>query len=144
MNTLALAIAYQLSFNSGQLLFEAGKVLVECPHKGLVCPEGRLWALLGAVGGTGARWARLRAVPRHLVDEPLQPEHRLPVHGDMLQHRAQTVLQHREREKTVFYQRQKTHLRYKTRNVRTFNLHWSDELPPRCSLLTPFHRGVGI
>lgn len=98
---LELAIAYELFLNCGQLLFKAGEVFVECPHKGLVGPEGRLGALLGAVGGTGARWARLRAVPRHLVYEPLQPEHRLPVHSNVLQNRAQAVLKHRKRIKTV-------------------------------------------
>lgn len=96
-------ITYDLPLNCGQLLFEAGEVLVECPHKGLVGPEGRLGALLGAVGGTGSRRARLRAVARHLVYEPLQPEHRLAVYGDVLQNRAQTVLQRqRERKHTVF------------------------------------------
>lgn len=86
LNTLVLAITYELSLYCGQLLFEAGEVLVECPDKGLIGPEGRLGALLGAVGGTRAWRARLRVITRHLVYEPLQPEHRLPVHSDMLQH----------------------------------------------------------
>lgn len=107
---LALAIAYELSLNCGQLLFEAGKVLVECPHKGLVGPEGRLRAFLWAVGGTGAWWARLRAVSRHLVYEPLQPEHGLPIHSNVLQYRAQTVLQHRQRKECVSYNRKTMHL----------------------------------
>lgn len=32
-------IAYELSFDRGELLFEAGKILVESPHECLVCPE---------------------------------------------------------------------------------------------------------
>lgn len=102
---LILAITYDFSLNCCQLLFEAGKELVERPHKGLVGPEGRLGALLGAMRGTGARWARLRAVPRHLVDELLQPEHSLPVHSDVLQHRVQAVLEHTEREQTISEER---------------------------------------
>lgn len=98
LNLIILAITYELSFNCGQLLFEAGKVLVECPHKSLVGPEGRLGALLVTVGGTGARWAGFRAVPRHLVYELLEPEHRLPIHGNVLQYRVQTVLQHQRRK----------------------------------------------
>lgn len=108
---LALAIAYELSLNCSQLLFEAGKVLVKCPNKGLVGPEGRLRALLGAVGGTGAWWARLRAVSRHLVYEPLQPEHRLPVYSNMFQDRAQTVLQHRKRRHGFLQQTEDTFIK---------------------------------
>lgn len=94
---LSPAFAYDLFLNCGQFLFEAGEVLVECPDKGLVGPEGRLWSPLVAVGGTGSWRARLRAVSRHLVYELLQPEHCLPVRSDMLQHRAQTVLQHQRK-----------------------------------------------
>lgn len=90
-----LAFAYEPSLNGGQLLFETGKVLVEGPDKGLIGPEGRIRSLLVSVGGTRARWARLSAVPSYLINELLQPEHRLPVSSDMLQQRAQTVLQHR-------------------------------------------------
>lgn len=39
---LGFTIAYELSFNCGELLFEAGKILVKRPHKCLVCPERRL------------------------------------------------------------------------------------------------------
>lgn len=101
MEVLILAVTYDIPLNCCQLLFEAGKELVERPHKGLVGPEGRLGTLPGAMRGTGARWARLRAIPRHLVDELLQPEHSLPIHSNMLQHRVQTVLQHTEREQTI-------------------------------------------
>lgn len=105
IEVLILAITNDISLNCCQLLFEAGKELVERPHKGLVGPEGRLGALLGAMRGTGARWARLRAVPRHLVDELLQPEHSLPVHSNVLQHRVQAVLQHTQREQTISEER---------------------------------------
>ena len=39
--------ANELLLNDGELLFEAGEVLVERPHKCLVCPEGGLRALFG-------------------------------------------------------------------------------------------------
>lgn len=96
LNMCILAIANKLFLNGGQLLLEAGEVFVKSPNKGLVGPERRLRAFLWAVWGAGAWGAGLRAVPRHLVYEPLQPEHGLAVHGDVLQHRAQAVLQHRD------------------------------------------------
>lgn len=104
---LPLTITDEVPLDGGQLLFEAGKELVERPHKGLVGPEGRLGALLGAVGGSGARWARLRAVASHLVDEPLQPGHGLPIHGNVLQHRVQAVLQRTWTQRTAFFISQK-------------------------------------
>lgn len=110
-NFLILAITYDISLNCCQLLFEAGKELVERPHKGLVGPEGRLGALLGAMRGTGARWARLRAVPRHLVNELLQPEHSLAVHSNVLQHRVQAVLQHTHTQRAEPFRRKAQVLR---------------------------------
>ena len=51
---------------------------------------------MGTGGGAGRRGSGLRGVARDLVDEPLQPEDRLAVHGDVIQHRAEAALQ-RER-----------------------------------------------
>ena len=98
-------LADELLLYGGELLPEAREVLVERPHEGLVGPEGGLPVRGvgggGAVGaGGGAGWGGgLRRVTRDLVDEALESEDRLAVHGDVLQHRAKTVLQ-RERERT--------------------------------------------
>lgn len=82
-----LTIAYNFFLNCGELFFEASKVLVKCPHKGLVGPEGRLRAFF-----RGTWRAKLCAVTCDLIYELLQPEHSLAVHSDMLQNRAQTIL----------------------------------------------------
>lgn len=102
-----LTVTYEVPLNGGQLLFEAGKELVERPHKGLVGPEGRLRALLGAVGGGGAWWAGLQAVAGHLINEPLQSGDSLAIHGNVLQHRVQAALRHTQAQRTAFFILQK-------------------------------------
>lgn len=94
---LGLTITNELSFNCGKLLFEAGEILVERPHKCLVCPER--WLIFRTLSGTAGRaWAWrawFRVVSSHLIYEPLQPKDCLPVHSNVLQYRVQAVLQHR-------------------------------------------------
>lgn len=97
---LGFTITYELSFNCGELLFEAGKILVKRPHKCLVGPEWRLIfrTLSGIVGRAQAWRAWLRAISSHLIYEPLQPRDRLPVHSNVLQYRVQAILQRKQRK----------------------------------------------
>lgn len=91
--------ANELPLNGSELLFEAGEVLIERPHKGLVRPEGGLGALFGGGGGGGDPWGTgLGAVPGHLIDEALEPSNSLSVRSDVLQHGTQAVLEHRHAE----------------------------------------------
>lgn len=143
---LGFTVTYELSFNCGELLFEAGEILVERPHKCLVCPER--WLIFRTLSGTAGRaWAWRAwfwAVSSHLIYEPLQPKDCLPVHSNVLQDRVQAILQHRQKKVDRLQSGKKATFHYRKKKVQISNLHWSDEWPQHCSLLKFSHHVAGI